>query len=168
MVLKLKHGCSCRSKSWLSHFDGHQQQKITGTQHHHKLILHSSCHVQRVLVVAKKVEQGTIRVGNERLFFITSDLIASTVTQRATGCHRRWYLCLLHWIIQSSIHPNFLRFVNSHPDLHITLLVITGTLIASTVTQISMSCHHRWYLWLLHWNSPTTTAHLYTLLARMF
>ena len=41
-------------KSWLSPFDVHQQQKITGTQHHHKLVLHSSCHVQRVLVVATK------------------------------------------------------------------------------------------------------------------
>ena len=36
-------------------------KKIIGTQHQHKLILHSSFHVQRVLVVATKVEQGTIR-----------------------------------------------------------------------------------------------------------
>ena len=51
-------------KSWLPPFDGHQKQKITGTQHHHKLIPYSSCHVQRVLVVATRVEQGTMRVGN--------------------------------------------------------------------------------------------------------
>ena len=37
--------------------------KITGKQHHNKLILHLSCHVQRVLVVVTKVEQGKIRVG---------------------------------------------------------------------------------------------------------
>ena len=35
------------------------------------------------------------------------------------------------------------RFVNSHPALHRTLLVITSALIESTVTQREMSCHHR-------------------------
>ena len=40
-------------------------KNIIGTKHHHRLILHSSCHVSRALLVAKRVEQGTIRVGNE-------------------------------------------------------------------------------------------------------
>ena len=57
--------------------------KITGTQHHHKLILHSSFHVSRVLVVTPKLEQGTIRVGNEQLIVITGALIARVVTQRS-------------------------------------------------------------------------------------
>ena len=149
-MLKLKNDCSCRSKKLALTFWWPSTKKITGTQHHHKFILHSSCHVQRVLVVAIKVEHVTIRLGNEQLLMITGALIASTVNQRATSCHYRWYMCLLHWIIQSSIHLSFPRFVNSHPDLHRTLLVITGDLIAKTVTQIVMSCHHRWYLFLLH------------------
>ena len=112
--------------------------------HHHKLIFYSTCHVQRVLVVTTKVEQGTIRVGNKQLLMITGDLIARKVTERAISCHHRWYLCLLHWIIQSSIHLSFPRFVNSHPDLHRTLISINGVLIAKAVTQISLSCHHQW------------------------
>ena len=126
----------------------HKQNK--GTQHHHKLLLHSSCHVKRVLVVATKVEQVTIRVGNEQLLVITGALISSTVNQIATSCHHWWYLFLPHWIIQSTIHLSWPRLVNSHPYLHITALVITVDLIARTVTQIVMSCHHRWYLCLLH------------------
>ena len=94
--------------------------KITDTQNHHKLILHSSYQVQRVLVVATKVEQATIRVGKKRLLVITGALIARTVTQGAMRCHQRWYLCLLHWIIQSSIHLRCPWLVNSHPDFHIT------------------------------------------------
>ena len=121
-------------------------KKIKGTQHHHKLILHSSCHFQRVLVVATKAEQGTIRVGNERHLVITGALIASTVTQRETSFHHRWYMCLLHWIIQLSIHLSCPRFIKSHPDLHRTILVITGALIASTVTQRAISFHNRWLL----------------------
>ena len=97
------------------------------------------------------MELGTIRVGNEKTLVITSALIAATVTQRATSCHYRWYLFLLHWIIKSSIHISCTRFVNIHPDLYITLLMITGALTARTVTQRSMSCHHRWYMCLLHW-----------------
>ena len=31
------------------------------------------------------------------------------------------------------------------------LLVITGALIATTVTQRALRCHYRWYLFLLHW-----------------
>ena len=76
-------------KLWLSPFDGHRPKKITGTQFHHKLILYSSCHVPRVLVVATKMEQRIIRVGNEQLLVITGDLIATTVTQRATNFHYR-------------------------------------------------------------------------------
>ena len=125
--------------------------KITGTQHHHKLILYSSYHVQRVLVVTTNVEQGKIRVGNERLLVITGASNERTLTQRAMSYHHWWYLCLLHWMIQSSIQLSYPRFVSSHSDLHITLLVITGALIARTFTQIEMDFHHLWYLCLLHW-----------------
>ena len=42
--------------------------EISGTQYHHKLIFHLSCHVpRRVLGGATKVEPGTIRVGSEQL-----------------------------------------------------------------------------------------------------
>ena len=110
--------------------------KMTGTQYHHKIILYSSCHVpRRVLGGATKVELGTIRVGGKRLLVITGDLIATTVTQIAFRCHYRWYLFLFHWIIWSSIHLSCPQFVNSHPGLHITVLVITNALIAITLTQ---------------------------------
>ena len=100
--------------------------KISGTQYHHKLIFYSSCHVpRRVLVGATKVEQGTIRVGGERLLVITGALIATTVTKRASRRHYRRYLFLFHWIIQSSIHLRCRRCVN---------------------TQRAMSCRHQWYL----------------------
>ena len=150
MVRKLKNDCSCRSKNLALTFWWPSTNKITGTQHHHKLILHSSCHVLSVLVVATKVEQVTIMVGNEQLLVITGALIATTVTQVTTIFHYQWYIFLLHWIIQSSIHISCPRFVNSHPALHKTLLVITGDLIVRTATQRSTSCHHRWYLCLLH------------------
>ena len=97
-----------------------------------------------------KVEQGTIRVGGERLLVITRALIETTVTQRETSCHYRWYLFLFHWTIQSSIHLSCPQFDNSHPGLHITLLVITSALIAITVNQRAISYHHRWYLCFLH------------------
>ena len=74
-----------------------------------------------------------------------------TATQRAMSFHHRWYLCLLHWIILPSIHLSCTRFVNSNLDLHRTLLMITDVLISMTVTQIEVSCNHRWYLCLLHW-----------------
>ena len=118
-----------------------------GTEYYHKLIFYSSCHVlRRVLGGATKVEPGTIKVGGERLLVITGDLIATTVTKRALRCHYRWYLFIFHWIIQSSIHLSCRRFVNSHPGLHLTVLVITNALIAITLTQRAMSCRHRWYL----------------------
>ena len=151
LVRKLKHDCSCSAKKLAVKFWWPSTNKITCTQYDHKLILHSSCYVSRVLVVAKIVEQGKIRVGNEQLLVITGALIATPVTQRATSCHYQWYMFLLHWIIQSSIHISCPRFVNSHPVLHKTLLIITGALIARTVTQIAMSFHHRWHLCLLHW-----------------
>ena len=137
-------------KSWISHFDGHPK-KITGKQQHQKLIFHSSFHVQRLLVVATKLEQVTIRVGNEQILVITCDLITSTVTQRATSCHHRLYMFLLHWIIHTSIHLSCPWFINGRPVFHGTILMITGALISRTVTQRSMICHHRWYLCLLHW-----------------
>ena len=63
--------------------------KIAGTQHHHKLIFHSSCHVQRILVVATTVEQGTIGVGKKWLLVITGALIARTVNQISISFHHR-------------------------------------------------------------------------------
>ena len=151
LVRKAKHDCSCRAKILALTFWWPLTNKITGTQYHHKIILYSSCHVpRRVLGGATKVEQGKIRVGSKRLFLITGALIATTATQRATICHYQWYMFLFHWIIQSSIHLSCPRFVNSHPGLYIKLLVITSALIATTVTQRSMSCQHRWYLCLLH------------------
>ena len=151
LVRKIKHDCSCRAKNLALTFWWPSTNKITGTQHHHKIILHSSWHVSRVLGVATKVEQGTIRLGNKQLLVITGASIATTVTQIATSCHKQWYLFLFHWIIQSSIHLSCPRFVNSHSDLHITLLVITCALIATAVTQRAMSFHQWWYLCLLHW-----------------
>ena len=151
LVRKAKHDCSCRANNLALTFWWPLTNKIKGTQYHHKLILYSSCHVPRsVLGGATKLEQGTIRVGGERLLVITGDLIATNFTQRATSCHYRWYLFIFHWIIQSSIHLSCPRFVNSNPGLHITLLVTTSALIAITVTQREMSGHHRWYLCFLH------------------
>ena len=142
LVHKIKHDWICRAKKLALTFWWPSTNKITGTQHHHKLILHSSFHVSRLLVVATKVEQGTIRVGNEQLLVIPGALITTNVNQRSTICHYWWYMFLLHWIIQSSIHLSCPRFVNSHPDIHITLLVTTGDLIANTVTQRAMIyCH---------------------------
>ena len=142
-------------KPWLSYFWWQSTNKITGTQHHHKLIFYSSFHVQRVLIVTTKVEQGTIRVGNKRLLMITGAPIASKFTQREMSCHHQWYLFLLHWIIYSSIHLSCPQLVNSHPDIHRTLLMITGDLIAKIVTQRAMSFHHRLYLCLLHWTNQS-------------
>ena len=76
------------TKIWTSPFDGHRKEK-KGIQHHQKLILHSSCHVSRVLLVATKVEQGLIRVVNKRLLLITGALIETTVTKRGTSCNYR-------------------------------------------------------------------------------
>ena len=152
LVHKSKQDCSSRAKNLALTLWWQLTNKISGTQYHHKLIFYSSCHVpRRVLGGATKVEQGTIRVGGERLLTITGALIATTVTQRSSRCHYRWYLFLFHWIIQSSIHLCCPRFVNSHRGLHITLHVITSALIAITVTQIATICHYRWYLFLFHW-----------------
>ena len=52
---------------------------------------------------------------------------------------------------QSSIYLSCPRFVNFNPALQRTLPVITGASIARRVTQRAMICHHRWYMWLLHW-----------------
>ena len=151
LVRKAKQECSCCAKKLDLNFWWPLTNKITGTQYHHKLILYSSCHVPiRFLGGPTKVEQGKIRVGNKQILVITMALIATTVTQRAMSCHYRRYLFLFHWIIWSSIHLSCPQLVNSHPGLHITLLVITSALIEITVTQRSMSFHHRWYLWFLH------------------
>ena len=140
LVRKSKHDCSCRAKKLALTLLWPLKNKITGTQYHHKLILYSLCHVpRRVLGGATKVEQGTIRVGGERLLAITGALIATTVTQRALRCHYWWYMFLFHWIIQSSTHLSCPRFVNSHPGLHITVPVITNALIAITLTQRAMT-----------------------------
>ena len=152
LVHKAKHESSSLAKNLALTLWWPLTNKITGTQYHHKLILYSSCHVpRRVLGGATKVEQGTIRVGGKRLLVITGDLVTMAVTQIASRCHYRWYLFLFHWIIKSSIHLRCPRFVTSHPALHITLLVITGTLIAKKETQREMRCHQRWYMCLFHW-----------------
>ena len=116
------------------------ENKISGTEYHHKLIFYSSCNVpRRVLGGAKKVEQGTIRVGGEQLLVITRALIETTVTQRASICHYRWYMFIFHWIIWSSIHLRCPRFVNSYPGLHITVLMITNALTEITLTKRAMN-----------------------------
>ena len=97
------------------------------------------------------MEQRKIRVGNEQILVITVTLILRTVTQRETISYRCWYLYLLHWIVKSSIHLSCPQFFNIRPDLCIILLVITSALISRTVTQREISCHHWWYLCLLHW-----------------
>ena len=98
LVRKAKHDCSCRAKHLALTFWWPLTKQITGIQYHHKLMLYSSCHVpRRVLGGATKVEQGTIRVGGERLLVITGDLIATTVTQRATSCHYRWWQLIALW-----------------------------------------------------------------------
>ena len=145
LVLKSKQDCSSRAKSLSLTLWWQLTNKISGTQYHHKLIFYLSCHVpRRVMGGATKVEPGTIRVGNKRLLATTGALIATTVTQRASICHYRWYLFLFHWIIQSSIHLSYPRFVNSHPGLHITVHVITNALIEITLPQRAMSCRHWW------------------------
>ena len=151
LVHKAKHDSSSRAKNLALTLWCPLTNKITGTRYHHKLILYSSCHVpRRVFGGATKVEPETIRVGDKRLLMITGALIATNVTQRAKRCHCRWYLFLLHWIIRSSIHISYPRFVNRHPGLHLTVLVITNALISITITQRAMSCSHRWYLCFLH------------------
>ena len=153
LVRKAKHDCSSRAKKLALTLWWQLTNKISGTQYHHKLIFYSSCRVPRKVVRgATKVELGTIRVGGEQLLVITGALIATTFTQIAMSCHYRWYLFLFHWIIQSSVHLNCPWFVNSHPGLHITLLVITSSLIEIKVTQREMSCHQRWYLLRAKWN----------------
>ena len=140
LALKSKKDCSSRAKNLALTLWWQLKNKISGTQYHHKLIFYSSCHVpRRILGGATKAEPGTIRVGGERLLAITGDLIATTVTQRASRCHYRWYLFLFHWIIWSSIHLSCPRFVNSHPGLHLTVLMITNALIAITLTQRAMT-----------------------------
>ena len=104
--MKLKKNYICCAKKLSLNFCWLSTNKITCTQHHHIRISHSSCHVQRVLVVATLV--------------ITGALIARTVTQRAMGFRQWWYLFLLHLIIQSLIHIRFRWFFNRHPDLHRT------------------------------------------------
>ena len=151
LVLKSKQDFSSRTKNLALTLWWQLTNKISGTQYHHKLIFYSLCHVPiRVLGGATKVEPGKIRVGDQRLLVITGALIATNVTQRATRCHYRWYMFLFHWTIRSSIHLSCHRFVNSHPGLHLTVLVITNALIAITLTQRAMSCRHRWYLSFSH------------------
>ena len=151
LVHKAKQDSSSRAKQLSLTLWWTLTKKISGTQYPHKHIFYSSCHVtRRVLGGATKVEPGTIRVGGERLLVITRALIGTTVTQRATRCHYRWYMFLFHWIIWSSIHLSCPRFVNSHSGLHLTVLVITNALIAITLTQRAISCRHRWYLCFPH------------------
>ena len=140
LVLKSKQDCSSRAKNLALTWWWQLTNKISGTKYHQKLIFYSLCHVpRRVLGGATKVEPGTIRVGGKQIIVITGDLIATDVTQRASRCHYRWYLFLFHWIIRSSIHLSCPLFVNSHPGLHITVLMITNALIAITLTKRAMN-----------------------------
>ena len=155
LVRKAKHDCICRAKNLAVILWWPLTNKISGTKYHHKLIFYSSCHVpRRVLGGATKLEPGTIRVGGEQLLVITGALIATTVTQRASRCHYWWYLFLFHWIVQSSIHLSCPWFFNSHPGLHLTVLVTTNALIAITLTQRAMCYRHQWYLRFPPWNDP--------------
>ena len=125
LVHKSKQDSNSRAKNLALTSWWQLTNKISGTEYHHKLIFYSSCHVpRRVLGGPTKVEPGIIRVGGERPLVITGALIATTVTQRASICHYWWYLFLFHWIIQSSIHLSCPRFFNSHPCLHIIVLMI--------------------------------------------
>ena len=136
LVHKAKQDSSSRAKSLALTLWRKLTNKISGTEYHHKIILYSSCHVpRRVLGGATKVEPGTIRVGGEKLFAITGALIVTTVNQRASIFHYRWYLFLFHWIIWSSTHLSCPRFFISHPGLHITVLMRTNALIAITLTE---------------------------------
>ena len=140
LVHKSKQDSSSRAKKMALTLWWQLTNNISGTKYHHKLIFYSSCHVpRRVLGGATKVEPGTIRVGGKLILAITGALIATTVTQRASRCHYRWYLFLFHWIIQSSIHLSCPRFVNSCPGLHITALVIKNAFILITLTQRAMT-----------------------------
>ena len=140
LVQKSKQDCSSRAKNLALTLWWKLTNKIPGTEYHHKLIFYLSCHVpRRVLGGATKVEPRKIRVGGERLLAITGALIATTVTQRASRCHYRWYLFLFHWIIWSSIHLSCPQFVNSHPGLHRTVPMITNALIAITLTRRAMT-----------------------------
>ena len=117
-----------------------QQTHIAFTMPRFKGI--GSCH---------KSGTGNNQGRQEQPLVITGALIATTVTEREMICHYRWYLFLLYWIIKLSLHLICSQFVNNHPALHIILLGITGALIARTVTQREISCHHRWYMCLIHW-----------------
>ena len=140
LVHKSKQDCSSRAKNLALTLWWQLTNKISGTEYHHNLIFYSSCHVpRRVLGGATKVEPGTIRVGGERLLAITGALIETTVTQRSSRCHYRWYMFLFHWIIRSSIHLSCPRFVISHPGLHIAVLMRTNALIAITLNQRAMT-----------------------------
>ena len=151
LVHKAKQDSSSRARNLALTLWWQLTNKISGTQYDHIIIFYSSCHVpRRVLGGTTKVEPGTIRVGGKQLLVINGDLIATTVTQRASRCHYRWYLFLFHWIIWSSIHLSCPRFVNSHPGLRIAVLMRTNALIAITLTQRAMSCSHWWYPWFPH------------------
>ena len=140
LVYKSKQDCSSRAKNLALTLWWKLINKISVTQYHHNLIFDSSCHIpRRVLGGATKVEPGTIRVGAERLLVITRALITTTVTQRASICHYRWYLFLFHWIMRSSIHLSCPRFVISHPGLHIAVLMRTNALIAITLNKRAMT-----------------------------
>ena len=147
LVHKSKQNCSSRAKNLALTLWWQLTNKISVTEYHHKLIFYSSCHVpRRLLGGSTKVEPGTFRVGGERLLAITGALIATTVIQRASICHYRWYLFFFNLIILSSIHLSCPRFFNSHPGLHITVLMITNALIAITLTQRAMTlvyCQNR-------------------------
>ena len=61
------------------------------------------------------------------------------------SCHHQWYLCLLHWMINSLIQLSYPRFVNSHLALHITqhmsCKILQYPFVLHLILQIS--CHDR-------------------------
>ena len=140
LVHESKLDCSSRAKTLALTLWWQLKNKISGTEYHQELIFYSSRHVpRRVLGGATKLEPGTIRVGGDQILAINWALIATTVTQRASIFHYRWYLFLFHWIIRSSIHLSCPWFVIRHPGLHIAVLMWTNALIAITLNQRAMT-----------------------------
>jgi hypothetical protein len=84
LVLKLKHDCSSRAKTFALTFCHPSTNKITGIQHDNEPVsfkpLHSSWDVQRVFLVVTKVEQGTIVMWDEGLLLIAGASVAKAVT----------------------------------------------------------------------------------------
>ena len=95
LVLKLKHDCKCRAKTFALTFCHPSTNKITGIQHDNEPVsfkpLHSSWDVQRVLVGATKVVLEIWRRGKGRLPLTFVQEMGTVVALRAriaTSQHR--------------------------------------------------------------------------------